>query len=90
MNKHYCFKVTSKVIPYEKGQTRLFWFDWNPISWKAINPLKKEDVSWLKVYVSSEDNAYGLSFLNKWHDGQISKVYIQPGNYKYITVNVIS
>ena len=88
-NKHHCLKVTSKVSPYLKLQTRLFWFDWNPISWKATNPLKNEDISWLKVYISSEDNAYGKSFLNRWHDGQILKMFVKPGEYKFITLKVV-
>ena len=88
-NKHHCLKVTSKVSPYLKLQTRLFWFDWNPISWKATNPLKNEDISWLKVYISSEDNAYGQSFLNRWHDGQILKMFVKPGEYKFITLKVV-
>ena len=89
MNNHYCYKVTSKTSPFREQHTRMIWFDWDPVTWEAVNPLNKEDFSWLKVYVSSEDNVYGKSFMNKWYDGQVFKTYIQTGVYKSISLKVI-
>ena len=89
LNNHYCYKVTSKTSPFREQHTRMIWFDWDPVTWEAVNPLNKEDFSWLKVYVSSEDNVYGKSFMNKWYDGQVFKTYIQTGVYKSISLKVI-
>ena len=76
LNEHYCFTVTSKMTSFKEQQTRVIWFDWDPVSWKAIKPLDKKDLSKLDIYLSSEDNIYGRSFMNKWHDGQVLKTYI--------------
>ena len=87
-SKHYCFQVTSNVMTFKKHHTRLFIFDWtNTTSLKST--LKNKDISWIKVYVTSKDNVYGKSFMNRWHDGQVFKEYIIPGQYKYLSLMVI-
>ena len=87
-NEHYCFQVTAKVMPFKKHHTRRFVFDWmNTISQNSS--LKNKDISWIKVYVTSKDNVYGKSFMNRWHDGQVFKEYIIPGEYRAISLTVI-
>ena len=87
-SEYYCFQVTAKVMPFKKSHTRAFIFDWMNRK-RHESSLKNEDISWIKVYVTSKDNVYGKSFMNRWHDGQVFKEYIIPGEYRAISLTVI-
>ena len=79
---HHCYKVTTEISTSISDQLeRAFFFYVN-------KNVTNEDMSWLEVYITSKDNAYGPSFINTWNDGEAVKLYVEYGNYKAVSLKV--